>query len=105
MIAAIIVILIILWALGYLHIPVLVFPNIGLFTLNGHLVTLWDVLILLVIAWVIGVLPSPLREIAAILLLLWVLSTLGILAIAGLANIIVIAFIVGLVLYLLRGAV
>ena len=105
MIAAIIVILINLWALGYLHIPGLVFPNIGLFTLNGHLVTLWDVLILLVIACVIGVLPSPLREIAAILLLLWVLSTLGILAIAGLANIIVIAFIVGLVLYLLRGAV
>jgi hypothetical protein len=105
MIAAILVILIALWVLGYLNLPGLVFPNITLFSFNGVPITLWNLLILLVIAWAIGVLPSPFRQIAAVMLLLWVLSTLGILAIAGLSSMLVIAIIVGLALYLFRAAV
>ncbi len=104
MIGAILVILIVLWVLGYLRVPGLVLPNVTLFSFNGVPITLWNVLILLVIAWAIGVLPSPIREIAAILLLLWILSTLGILAIAGLSSLLVIAIIVGLALYLFRAA-
>jgi hypothetical protein len=102
MLTAILVILIALWVLGYINIPGLVFPNVVLFNFNGHPITLWNVLILLVVAWAIGILPSPIREIAGILLLLWILSTLGIVAIAGLSSLLVIAIIVGLGLYLLR---
>jgi hypothetical protein len=96
------VILIALWVLGYLRIPGLVIPNIVLFTFNGVPITLWNVLILLVVAWAIGVLPRPFREIAGILLLLWILSTLGVLAITGLSSLLIIAIIIGLAMYLLR---
>jgi len=96
MITLIIVLLIILWFVGYgpavtLHMP--------LFTLAHRTITLWDLLIFGVILWLIGILPSPFREIAGIFFILWVLSVLGILAFAGSASMLLIAIIVGLVLY------
>lgn len=97
MLAAIVVILIILWFLGYAPVAAVHIPNIALFTINNHMVTLWEVLILLVVSWAIGILPRPLQAIASVLLLLWALSVLGILAIAGLSNIIVLVIIIGLV--------
>ncbi len=98
MIIAIVVILIILWFLGYAPISGISITNFVLFTINNHPVTLWEILILLVVGWAIGILPRPLQAIASVLLLLWVLSVLGILAIAGLSNIIVLVIIVGLII-------
>jgi hypothetical protein len=98
MLIAIVIILVVLWFLGYMPLAGLTIPNIFLFTINGHAVTLWEVLILLVIGWAIGILPRPLQMIASVLLVLWILSVLGIFAIAGLANIIVLVIIVGLIL-------
>jgi hypothetical protein len=103
MVAAIILVLIILWFLGYVRVGNLAIPDLQLFTLNGHVISLWDLLIFAVIVWAIGVLPSPLRQIAMVALLLWVLATLGILAITGLPSIILIALILGLVFFLLGG--
>jgi hypothetical protein len=103
MLAGLLIILIILWFLGYIHIDGLTIPDLVLFTVNGQPITLWNILILLVVAAVIGSLPSPFREIAGVLLILWILSVLGILAIAGLSSLLVIAFIIGLVLYLIKG--
>lgn len=97
MLVAIIIILIILWFLGYSPLSGISIPNTALFTLNNHAVTLWEILILAVIAWAIGILPSPFQTIAGILLFLWILSVLGILAIAGLSNIIVLVIIAGLI--------
>lgn len=97
MLVAIVIILIILWFLGYAPLAGLSIPNIILFSINNHPVTLWEILILVVIGWAIGILPSPLQAIASVLLLLWILSVLGILAIAGLSNIIVLVIIVGLI--------
>ncbi|MBP6045041.1 hypothetical protein KBC14_03530 [Candidatus Woesebacteria bacterium] len=98
MLTAIILILIMLWFLGYM--PILGFssPEIVLFTINNHAVTLWELLILVVIGWAIGILPRPLQAMASVLLLLWALSVLGILAIAGLPNILVLVIIVGLII-------
>ncbi len=96
MLTVIIIILIILWLLGYSPISVSI-PNPILITINSHAVTLWEVLILLAIGWAISILPRPFQAIASILLLLWILSVLGILAIAGLSNILVIVIIVGLI--------
>jgi len=98
MLIAIIIILIVLWLLGYAPISGISIPNLSLFTINNHAVTLWEVLILLVIGWAIGILPRPLQAIASVLLLLWILSVLGILAISGLSNVLVLVIIVGLII-------
>lgn len=103
MILTIVVVLIVLWFLGYAPITGLNIPDITLFSLNNHPVTLWNLLILAAIGWAISILPSPFREIASVILVLWVLSVIGILAISGLPSILVIAIIVGLVIYLLKG--
>lgn len=101
MLEALLVILIILWFGGYLRVDGLPqLPDFYLFSLNGQPITLWNILILIVISALIGVLPSPFREIAGVLLILWVLSVLGILAFGGLSSMLVIAIIVGLILYL-----
>jgi hypothetical protein len=98
MIIAIVIILAVLWFLGYFSISGLSIPNFVLFTINNHPVTLWEILILLVVGWAIGILPRPFQAIAGILLLLWILSVLGIFAIAGLSSIIVLVIIVGLII-------
>ena len=97
MLIAIVVILVILWFLGYMPLTGITIPNISLFAINGHTVTLWELLILLVVAWAISILPRPLQAVASILLVLWILSVLGILAITGLSNIIVLVIIIGLI--------
>lgn len=96
MLILIVLILIVLWFLGYVTLSGIAIPNITLFTINSHAVTLWELLILLVISWAISILPRPLQLVASVLLVLWVLSVLGILAIAGLPSILVLVIIVGL---------
>lgn len=101
MLEGLLIILIILWFLGYLRVDGLPpIPDFYLFSLNGQPITLWNILTLLVISALIGILPSPFREIAGVLLILWILSVLGILALGGLSSMLVIAIIVGLILYL-----
>jgi hypothetical protein len=101
MLAAILIILILLWFLGYVRIEGLNIPDIVLFTINGQAITLWNILILAVILWALGVLPSPIRQIAFVILILWILSILGILAFPGLSSLLVIAVIAGIVFSLL----
>ncbi|MEN9407459.1 MAG: hypothetical protein RLZZ455_675 [Candidatus Parcubacteria bacterium] len=100
MLVAIVVILIILWVLGYAPITGLSIPDVVLFTINNHAVTLWEVLIVAVIGWAIGILPRPFQAIASVLLVLWILSILGIFAVAGLPNIIILIIIVGIIISL-----
>jgi hypothetical protein len=97
MIIAIVIILIVLWFLGYAPISGISIPNFVLININNHPVTLWDILILAVVGWAISILPRPFQAVASILLVLWVLSVLGILAISGLSNIIVLIIIIGLI--------
>lgn len=100
MLGALLVVLLILWFLGIIRIPGLVIPNISLFNFNGKPVTLWEILILIMIIWAIEALPSPLRQIAVVLILLWVLNILGFIVISGLSNLITIALVIGVVLAL-----
>lgn len=97
MIITIVIILIVLWFLGYAPISGLSIPNFVLININNHPVTLWEILILAVIGWAISILPRPFQAVGSVLLVLWVLSVLGILAIAGLPNIIILIIIVGLI--------
>ncbi len=96
----VIVLLLLLYFFGYIQVPWLSIPNPLLFSVAGHPILLSTILIFLVIIWAIGILPSPLRQIAMVVFLLWILAQLGILAIAGLSNILVIAIIVGLIISL-----
>lgn len=107
MIAALIVILAVLWFFGYVHIGGINLPDFVLFTINGHEVTLWNLLILIVVTTAIGILPGPFRIVAGVLLVLWILSVLGIISIAGigLSSILVFAIIVGLIFSLFSAAV
>ena len=105
MLALIIILLIVLWYLGYIQITALPFLNNVLFVVNAHAITVWEILVLLVIAWAVGVLPSPLRQIAGVLLILWILATLGFIAVAGFASIVIIAIIVGLIFFFLEGGI
>lgn len=97
MLIALLLILIVLWIFGYANIQALSSLNLPLFNINGNTITIWDLLIFLAIVWAIGILPTPLKQIAGALLLVWVLSVLGILSIAGLPSIAVIAIILALV--------
>jgi hypothetical protein len=97
MVIAIVIILAILWFIGYIPVSGISIPNLVLFTINNHPITLWNILILLVVGWAIGILPRPFQAVASVLLLLWILSVLGILAIAGLPSIIVLVIIVALI--------
>jgi hypothetical protein len=97
MVIAIVIILAILWFIGYIPISGISIPNLVLFTINNHPITLWNILILLVVGWAISILPRPFQAVASILLLLWILSVLGIFAIAGLSSIIVLVIIVALI--------
>lgn len=97
MLIAIIIILAILWFLGYAPISGISIPNFVLFNINNHPVTLWEVLILAVIGWAIGILPRPFQAVAGVLLFLWILSVLGIFAISGVSSIIVLLIIAALV--------
>ena len=92
------VILIVLWLLGYGPIEAFYVP---LFSFAGRRISLWDILIILVILGLIEALPSPFRQIAIVFLVLWVLALLGIITAAGMSSMLVIALIVGLFLYLI----
>jgi hypothetical protein len=98
----VIVILLVLYFFGYIRIPGLAIPNPLLFTFNGHPILLSTLLIFLVIMWAIGVLPSPIRQIAGVLFVLWILAELGFIAIAGLSSLLVIAILVGLLISLFQ---
>ena len=100
MITALLVALIILWILGYISIPYI--PNFYLFTINGHQISLWNMLTFLILLWVVGVLPRPFREISFVLLILWTISVLGIIGFIGLPGMLLIAIIAGMVVYIVQ---
>jgi hypothetical protein len=96
MVEILLVVLVLLWVLGYLAIPGLAIPHVVLFSFNRHPITLVNLLIFLMVVWIISLLHTPAKQIATVLLVLWVLSVFGFLAIPGLANIIFLVLILGI---------
>ena len=78
--------------------------TISLFTLGSKIITLNDILVFMVIIWLIDLLPNPFRQIAVVLFLLWILATVGIIALVGFSNIVLIAIIFGIIAYISRSA-
>lgn len=94
------VILAIFWFLGYGPLTALKVP---LVTLGKFSINLWDIFIFLIIIWLIDLLPGPIRSIVVIALLVWLLASFGFIAFPGLNNLVMIAIIVGLGLYVISG--
>ena len=89
--------LVVLWALRYVHPSGLVVPDIGVFAINRHTVTLLELGIFVVSVSSVAILPSPLRQIGAALVVLWALAITGTIPIAGLSSLVVLAIAVTLV--------
>jgi hypothetical protein len=102
MLEIILVVLVILLLTGNIRISGFDLPHIVLLNINGQSITLVNILIFFLILWALGILPSPFREIAALLFVLWILSIFGIIAFAGLSNLIIIAIIVGIVFSIIK---
>ncbi|EKE12191.1 MAG: hypothetical protein ACD_13C00269G0001 [uncultured bacterium] len=75
--------------------------RVPLFSINNLQINLWNILIFFLIIWLIDALPGALRSIAIIALIIWLLGSFGIIAVPMLSNLIIIAVIVGLGLYLI----
>lgn len=105
MLTVLVLILLLLWVLGYVQIGGVTLPHLTLFSLNDVEITLWTILTLIVLGWIIGILPTPFRQIASIFLILWVLAVLGVVPIAGLPSLLLITIIVGLLVYLFGGII
>lgn len=93
MIEAAILILIVLYVLGYVSIPGVSIPNIQIYTFNNHHITLYELLIIGVLFAVLSFAPRFLRIVIGAVSLIWVLSTIGIIAVKGLPALVIIALI------------
>ncbi|OGF99124.1 hypothetical protein A2Y99_02635 [Candidatus Gottesmanbacteria bacterium RBG_13_37_7] len=102
MLTTILLVIILLWVLGYVDFPGIVIKDITLFSFNGRVITLWEVLLFFAFVWAIGILPRPYQEIVLALFFLWILSIFGIIIIAGFSKLLVVAIIVGLVFAITR---
>ncbi len=102
MLVALIVVLFILWLLGFLEIENLGFLRTPVFRADGAVVTLLDLLVGLAIILVIAALPGPLGIAAGVLFVLWLLSLAGLIAIEGipLGALILLVLIIGLLVHL-----
>lgn len=100
MLILILILLVILWFLGFISIPPL---STVLFFLLGHPITLFDVLAFLFLIVLLGILPGFFRFIAAVLLLLLILSFLGLVVITNFSSVVVLVAIFAVIYYLLTG--
>src|SRR5476649_15513 len=89
MIEAALAILVILFVSGYVSIPGIHIPNYHIYTLNNHVITLNEILIVFVIFWLIRFAPGYLRIFVGALLIIWILATIGIIMVTGLPAIII----------------
>lgn len=97
-----IAILVVLWLLGIIAIPWLAMPRFPSLNLLGFDLTITNLLVLVILIWIAASLGGPLRQIVWVLVVLWILSALGVIAIGGLSNLLVIGIGVGLVLALIQ---
>ena len=99
MVEVILALLVILWVLGFVKVPWFKIPHMVLLEFNQHPITLRDFLLFILIIWIVSILPKPLRIVAGLIFVLWVLSIIGVVAVSGLPNLLVLALIIGLFLY------
>lgn len=78
------------------------FMNYVVFTILNQGITIYNLLVLAIMIYLIGLLPRPFKEIVGLILVLWILSFLGIIFVGGLSNILIIAIVIVLLLNIFR---
>src|SRR3990167_1163385 len=101
MLTYLLIFLIVFWLLGVIRIPVLSVVNSPIIYIGNRAIGLYDILVFALIIWLIRILPSPLREIVTVFLILWLLSFFGVFFLGGLYNLLVLILIIGLLLHIL----
>lgn len=100
--AELIAIIIVLWLLGIISIPWLTIPNFPSLNILGFELTIEKLLIIVILVWIASSVGGPIRQIVWVLVILWILTALGIIAIGGLSNLLVIGIVIGLILALVQ---
>lgn len=95
-------ILVILWLSGVVKVPWLLRPNFPSINLLGLTISLENLLILAILLWILSSLGDPFRQIIWVIVILFLLSALGIIAVGGLSKLLVIGIVVGLVLSMIQ---
>lgn len=104
MLTLILVLLVVLWFLGYFTVPYLSFLSTVWTSINGQPVTILHLLTFFVLLWLIGSLPNPFKIVAIILLALWLLSLFGfIVLVASFSQLLLMTAILGLAIYIFGG--
>ncbi|KKS98132.1 MAG: hypothetical protein UV73_C0003G0074 [Candidatus Gottesmanbacteria bacterium GW2011_GWA2_43_14] len=101
MLLLLITLIILLWLVGFISVPSTSFFTLPVMFLNGRAIGLWDIIIFLVLIWVVGILPQPLKGAVLILLLLWILSLMGIVVISGMGNVLLLLLLAALILHIM----
>jgi hypothetical protein len=99
---ALLLVLLILWLLGYLQIGDVAFLRMPVATVAGRQITVLDLLVAISVIWVIAALRGPIALAAFVLLILLGLSIFGLVAIEGipLTSLVVLVAIVGLLVHI-----
>lgn len=100
--AELIAILVVLWLAGVVNVPWLMKPNFPSLNILGFNITIGNLLVLAILLWILSSLGGPFRQIIWALVVLWLLSALGVIAIGGLTNLLIIGVVVGLVLSMVQ---
>jgi len=94
MLKAALIIFIILWLLGFIHIG---FLSLTLLTIAGHAISIQSLLYLIIILFLISLLPGIFRIIATVLFVLWFFSIIGFIISASLTNILLLIIIIAVI--------
>lgn len=87
-----------LWLLGIIKIPWMSMPSFPAFSIMGYSITIQRLLIILILIWLAMKIGSPFRQIIWVFFILWLLSTLGIIAIGSMTILLIVSIVVGLIL-------
>jgi len=100
--AEIIAILVALWLLGIISIPWFSLPTFPVLQILGYSITIQRLLLILLFTYLALNLGSPFRQIIWVFFVLWLLSILGLIAVGGMAKLLIISLVVGLILSLVQ---
>lgn len=103
MLRMLLIVLLILYSLGYLDIWNTSFLRVGVIRSGGHTMTVLDALIVIVVLLVMIAVPGPLAVAFGALLMLWIASTFGVVVIPGvpLAAVLILVLATGLLIHIL----
>lgn len=87
MVEAALIILLALFLLGFVKIPGVNIQNYKLFMLNHHMITLYELLIVVVAFGMIMFLPRFMKMVVGALLIIWIVASLGYIVVSGLPEI------------------